>query len=78
MILDALKKRPYQKDEKHLGKWLKELPVVVYGLRTQTSRNTGVSPYYLVYGSEAILPANIAFRVLRVENLSEEQSALAR
>jgi hypothetical protein len=78
MILDALKKRPYQKDEKHLGKWLKELPVVVYGLWTQTSRNTGVSPYYLVYGSEAILPANIAFRVLRVENLSEEQSALAR
>jgi hypothetical protein len=77
MILDALKKRPYQKDEKHLGKWLKELPVVVYGLRTQTSRNTGISPYYLVYGSEAVLLADIAFRVLRVENLSEEQSALA-
>ena len=29
MILDALKKRLYEKDQKHPGKWLKELPVVV-------------------------------------------------
>jgi len=32
MILDALKKRLYQKDEKHPGRWLKELPAVVWGL----------------------------------------------
>ena len=72
MILDALVKRLYQKDEKHLGRWLKELLAVVYGLWTQTSHNTGVSPYYLVYGSEAVLPADIAFRAPRVENFSEE------
>jgi hypothetical protein len=29
MILDALRKRLYEKDGKHLGKWLKELSVVV-------------------------------------------------
>ena len=29
MILDALKKRLYEKDQKHLGKWLKEQPAVV-------------------------------------------------
>ena len=29
MILDALKKRLYQKEERHLGRWLKELPAVV-------------------------------------------------
>ena len=51
MILDALKKRLYQKEEKHPGRWLKELPAVVWGLRTQASRSTGVSPYFLVYGS---------------------------
>ena len=32
------------------------------GLWTQTSRNIGVSPYYLVYGSETILLADIAFQ----------------
>ena len=29
MILDALKKRLYQKEEKHSGRWLKELLAVV-------------------------------------------------
>ena len=78
MILDALKKRLYQKEEKHLGRWLKELPAMVWGLRTQDSRNTGVSPYFLVYGSKAILPADIAFRAPRVENFDEEQAAAIR
>ena len=78
MILNALKKRLYQKEEKYPGRWLKELPPVVWGLRTQTSRSTGVSPYFLVYGSEAILPADIAFRAPRVENYDEEQAAAVR
>jgi hypothetical protein len=34
MILDALKKRLYKNDQKHPDKWLKELLVVVLGLRT--------------------------------------------
>ena len=29
MILDALKRRLYQKEEKHSGRWLKELPAMV-------------------------------------------------
>ena len=33
-----------------------------------------MSPYFLVYGLEAILPADIAFRVPRVENYEEEQA----
>ena len=78
MILDTLKKRLYQKEEKHLGRWLKELPAVVLGLRTQASRSTGVSPYSMVYGSEAILPADIAFRAPRVENYDEERAAAVR
>ena len=61
MILNALKKRLHKNEQKHPGKWLKELPAVVWGLRTQPSRNTGVSPYFMVFGSEAILPADIAF-----------------
>ena len=33
-----------------------------------------MSPYFLVYGSEAILPADIAFQAPRVENYDEEQA----
>ena len=51
---------------------------MVSGLRTQASRSTGVSPYFLVYGLEAILPADIAFQAPRVENYDEEQVAAVR
>ena len=78
MILDTLRKRLYQKEEKHPSRWLKELLVVVWGLRTQASRSTSVSPYFLVYGSEAILPADIAFLAPRVENYDEEQATAVR
>ena len=51
---------------------------MVWGLRTQASCSTGVSPYLLVYGSEAILLADIAFRAPRVEHYNEEQAIAVR
>ena len=47
---------------------------MVRGLRTQPSRNTGVSPYFLVFESEVVLPANVAFRAPRIENYDEENN----
>jgi transposase InsO family protein len=60
-ILDVLKKRLYRKNNKHPRRWFKELPAMVWGLRTQPSRNTGVSSYFMVFGSEAVLPVDIVF-----------------
>jgi hypothetical protein len=34
MILDALKKRLYRENDKAPGRWLKELPAMVWGLQT--------------------------------------------
>ena len=48
---------------------------MVWGLCTQASRSISVSSYFLVYGLEAILPEDIAFRAPRVENYDEEQAA---
>jgi hypothetical protein len=73
MILDALKKSMYRENDKAPGRWIKELPTVVWGLQTQPSRNTGVSPYFMVYGAEAVLPADIEFRSPRVKNYNEDQ-----
>jgi hypothetical protein len=73
MILDALKKRMYRGNDKAPGRWIKELPAMVWGLRTQPSCNTVVSPYFMVYGTEVVLPAYIEFRSPRVENYNEDQ-----
>ena len=78
MILNALRKRLYRENDKALGRWLKKLPAVVWGLRTQPSRNTGASPYFMVYGAEAVLPADIAFRSPCVEHYDEERSNESR
>jgi hypothetical protein len=78
MILDALKKRLYKVNDKHPGRWLNELPTMVWGLRTLPSRNTGVSPYFMVFGSEAMLPADIAFQSPWVKNHDEQRSTEAK
>jgi hypothetical protein len=78
MILDALKKRLYRKNDKAPGRWLKELLAVVWGLRTQPSHNTGAFPYFMVYDAKAVLPADIAFRSPHVQNFDEDKSDEAR
>jgi len=53
------------------GKWIYELPKVVWGLRTQQSRATGYSPFFLVYGLEGILQADLIWNSPRVEQYDE-------
>jgi hypothetical protein len=71
MVLDTLKKRLHDAANTKGGKWIKELPNALWGLRTQPSKPTGQSPYFLVYGSEAILPANVMWDSPVVEQYDE-------
>jgi hypothetical protein len=73
-----MKNKKYRENKKVPGRWLKELPAVVWGLRTQPSRNMGASHYFMVYGAEAVLPADIAFRSPRVENFDKDRSDESR
>jgi hypothetical protein len=62
LILDGLKKRLYDKNNKKGSRWIDEISSVVWGLRTQPSKATGQSPFFLVYGFEAILPADMMWK----------------
>ncbi len=72
MILQGLKARIFNKLNKYEGKWLQELPYVIWGLRTQPCRATGQTPYFLVYGSEAVLPADLIWQAPRLEHYSDD------
>jgi ribonuclease HI/transposase InsO family protein len=61
MILQGLKPRIYNDLNKFGKRWIKELPSVVWSLRTTPSRATGFSPFFLVYGTEAILPTDLKY-----------------
>jgi hypothetical protein len=61
MILQGLKMRIYNDLNKFGKRWMKELPSVVWSLRTTPSRATCFTPFFLVYGAEAILPTNLEY-----------------
>jgi hypothetical protein len=61
ITLQGLKPRIFDKLNKCGRKWLQELPAVVWTLRTTPSRATGVTPFFLVYGAEAILPTDLEY-----------------
>jgi hypothetical protein len=74
MIIEGLKKRLYVENSKKGGKWIHELPHIIWGLRTQPSKATGQTPFFLVYSSEAILPAEIMWKSPRVEMYNEGEA----
>jgi hypothetical protein len=61
MILQGLKPRIYNNLNKFGRRWMKELPSVVWSMRTTLSRATGFTPFFLVYGAEAILPTDLEY-----------------
>jgi hypothetical protein len=71
MVLDALKKRLHDAANTKGGKWIKELPSALGGLHTQPTKTIGQSPYFLVYGFEAIVPADVIWESPPVEQYDE-------
>jgi hypothetical protein len=61
MILQGLKPRIYNDLNKFGKRWMKELPSVVWSLRTTPSGAMGFSPFFLVYGAEVVLPTDLEY-----------------
>jgi hypothetical protein len=58
--------------------WYKELPSVLWALRTIVNRVTRDTPLNLVYGAEAVLPSEIYLESTRVAHFNVEDQAEAR
>ena len=41
------------------GCWVEELPFVLWSINTAPNKSTGYTPFFMVYGAEAVLPSNI-------------------
>ena len=49
-----------------------EHPVVLWSLRMTPSRAIGYTPFFMVYGSEAILPTDLDYGAPRVKAHDEQ------
>jgi transposase InsO family protein len=74
MILQSLKSIIFDRLKPYARKWVKELPLVLWALRTTLSHATGHIPFSLVYESEAMLPIKVEHKSFRVQQFNEEQS----
>nr|AAN08656.1 putative gag-pol precursor [Oryza sativa Japonica Group]AAP53354.1 retrotransposon protein, putative, Ty3-gypsy subclass [Oryza sativa Japonica Group] len=72
MVLQGIQARVFNRLRPYAGKWVDQLPLVLWSLRTTPSRATGQSPFLLVYGAEAMLPSEVEFESLRFRNFKEE------
>jgi hypothetical protein len=71
MVLQGIKNRIFNDASQYATRWLAELPHMIWGLRTQVSSATGYSPFFLVYGSEAVLPTDLAFGARHIQHYKE-------
>ena len=69
VIVNGLKKR--LDDAK--GKWVEELPQVLWTYRTTPRRSIGETPFSMTYGAEVVIPLENGFPTLRTSsfNLSD-------
>jgi hypothetical protein len=73
MIFQGLKPRIFDRLKPYDGKWVKELPSILWALRTTPSHATGHTLFSLVYSSEAMLPTEVEHKSFCVQHFNEEQ-----
>jgi hypothetical protein len=78
MVLQGLKLRIFNRLNKHGKKWAAELPSVLWSLRTTPSQATGFTPFFLVYGSEVVLPTDLEYGSLRLKAYNKQNNDTAR
>jgi transposase InsO family protein len=78
MVLQGLKPRIFNILNKHGKKWAVDLPSVLWSLRTMPSRATRFTPFFLVYGAEAVLPTNLEYGSPRLKAYNEQSNDVTR
>jgi transposase InsO family protein len=78
MILQGLKPMIYNDLNKFGKRWMKELPSVVWSLRTTPSHATSFTPFFLVYGAEAVLPTDLEYGSPRTKAYDDRSNQTSR
>ena len=78
MILQGLKPRLEVPLKRAAGAWIEELPAVLWSIRTTPNRSTGYTPFFLIYGAEAVLPSDMLHDSPRVAAYVEADAEEAR
>jgi transposase InsO family protein len=76
-VCAGLKKRLLRPLKRVAGAWVEELPSVLWSLRTTPNSSTGYTPFFLLFGAEAVLPTDVRYCAPRVVAYVEEDAEKA-
>jgi transposase InsO family protein len=77
LICAGLKKRLLRPLKRAAGAWVEELPLVLWSLRTTPNSSTGYTPFFLLFGAEAVLPTDVRYCAPRVVAYIKEDAEKA-
>jgi transposase InsO family protein len=77
LICNGIKKRLLAPLKKAKHAWVDELPSVLWSLRTMPNAATQETPFFLVYGTEVMLPVEITHEAPRIAAYDETTSTEA-
>jgi hypothetical protein len=67
MILQGLKSRILHAQlSTRVRKWAVDVPSILWSLQTMSNRSTNSTPFFMVYGAEAVLPTELQYEFPRV------------
>ncbi|XP_066385288.1 uncharacterized protein [Miscanthus floridulus] len=66
MVLQGPKPRIFNQLNKFSARWVAELLAILWSLRMTPSRATSYTPFFMVYGSEAILSTDLDYGAPRI------------
>ena len=56
------------------GKWVEELPHVLWTYQTMPRRSTGETPFSMTYGAKTVIPLETGFLTLRTSTFSSNSN----
>ena len=59
LIMSGIKPRLVRSLTESNTHWVEDLDSILWGLRTTPNRSTGYTPFFMVYGAEAVLHCDI-------------------
>ena len=62
--------------EEAKGRWVEELPSILWTFATTPRSSTGETPFSLTYGVEVVIPFEVGLPTLRSEEYDQEDNEL--
>lgn len=70
--MQGLKQRLITPLKQASDKWVDELPSILWSLWTTPNRSIGSTPFFMLYGVEAVLPSDIEYDSPRIREYDED------